>query len=230
MCDWSKVNKITSLQFVPGRMNTLATKKYQVYECLKRSIITGEYKPGGILNEAELAQKLGFGKTPTREALILLAHEKLLEPMPRVGYVVTSLTIQEVLETFYLRIVLEVDAIGLAVVRITHPEIQVLEENNYQEEEVFLQTSEEQDRDQAQRLNRAFHLTIAKASGNQRLEYLVNDFLDDLERALFFDPSIADASQHRQIIEQLKNHDKVKAQEAMRTHLEETRNRILNRF
>jgi DNA-binding GntR family transcriptional regulator len=211
-------------------MNSLSTKKYRVYEQLKRSIIVGEFKPGEILNEAELARQLNTGKTPTREALILLAHEKLLEPMPRVGYVVASLTVQDVLETFFLRIVLEVEAIGLAVGRMTNAEILKLEENNRQEDEVALREDDMQGNDRARLLNRDFHLTLVKASGNKRLERLVQEFLDDLERALFFDPSVADASQHRLIIEQLKRRDKVKAQEAMRTHLEETRNRILNQF
>jgi len=56
-----------------------------VYEQLKNAIISGEIKPGEILNEAVLAEKYEIGKTPTREALLLLANEDFLDSMPRVG-------------------------------------------------------------------------------------------------------------------------------------------------
>ena len=75
-----------------------------------------------------------------------------------------------------------------------------------------------------------FHLIIAQATRNQRLVHLIQGLIDDLERALSFDPYIADPSQHGGIILCLKNRDKAQAQAAMRQHIEETRNRIVNRF
>jgi DNA-binding GntR family transcriptional regulator len=54
--------------------------------------------------------------------------------------------------------------------------------------------------------------------------------IDDLERALTFDPYIADPTQHDDIILHLTNRDKARAQAAMRRHIEETRTRIINRF
>lgn len=61
------------------------TKKILAYEQFKNAIISGEIKPGEILNEAVLAEKYGMGKTPAREALLLLANEDCLDSMPRVG-------------------------------------------------------------------------------------------------------------------------------------------------
>jgi DNA-binding GntR family transcriptional regulator len=206
------------------------TKKSIVYDQLKRSIISGEISAGTILNEAELVQSLGVGKTPIREALIMLSHEGLVDAMPRVGYVVTRLTIQDMLEIFALRILLEVDAIGMAAERITENDIHKLEDNNKREAALAKGKAGTSLKEQGYQLNREFHLIIAQATGNQRLVRLIQDLIDDLERALSFDPYIADPSQHGGIIQCLKSRDKTKAQAAMREHIEETRNRIVNRF
>ena len=87
---------------------------------IKTVIISGEIKPGEILNEGELAIKYHIGKTPTREALIVLTHDKLLEALPQTRYIVTKIMTRDVLEVFHLWILLEVEAIGLAVEKITN--------------------------------------------------------------------------------------------------------------
>jgi len=202
------------------------TKKVRVYEILRQAIVTGEIRPGEILNEANLAQKYNIGKTPTREALLLLTHENFLEAMPRVGYVVTRLTTQDLLEIYALRTLLEVEAVGLAADRITPAEIEQLQRNNEREAQLAGQNSREVAR-QAYQINYEFHTSIARTAGNSRLVKLIGALIDDLERALYFDPYIADPSQHREIIESLQSGDRQRAQEAMRAHLTDTRLRIL---
>jgi DNA-binding GntR family transcriptional regulator len=211
-------------------MGKASTKKSFVYDLLKRKIISGELTAGTILNEADLAQELNIGKTPTREALIMLAHEGFVDAMPRVGYVVTRLTLQDMLEIFSLRIILEVEAIGIASERITEADINKLIANNKKEGALAKQKADASLREQGYQLNREFHLIIAQATGNNRLARLIQSMIDDLERALTFDPYIADPTQHNDIILHLKNCDKAKAQAAMRRHIEETRTRIINRF
>jgi DNA-binding GntR family transcriptional regulator len=206
------------------------TKKTIVYDQLKKSIISGEISAGTILNEAELVQDLGVGKTPIREALIMLSHEGLVDAMPRVGYVVTRLTMQDMLEIFALRILLEVDAIGIAAERITENDIGKLEDNNKRETALANGKPGASRKEQGYQLNREFHLLIAQVTGNHRLVHLIQGLIDDLERALSFDPYIVDPAQHGRIILCLKNRDKAQAQAAMRQHIEETRNRIVNRF
>ena len=115
-------------------MSAPQTKKDRVYQQIRRAILSGELKAGEILKEGELALRYGAGKTPTREALIVLSYEKFLEPMPRLGYIVARPSIQDVLETFHLRMLLEVEAIGMAAERISEEEIRQLEENNRAEE------------------------------------------------------------------------------------------------
>ena len=205
------------------------TKKIYIYEQLKQAIISGIIKPGEILNESDLAQKYNIGKTPTREALLLLTHEKLLDSMPRLGYVVSRLTTRDLMEIYALRIILETEAIGLAAERITPEEISLLEENNRKEDLLFAESSSGMV-SEAYALNIEFHKIIAHAADNNRLERLISDLINDLERALSFDPYIADPDQHKELIHCIKAHDKVRAREAMSTHLKETKLRILKSF
>jgi DNA-binding GntR family transcriptional regulator len=59
---------------------------------------------------------------------------------------------------------------------------------------------------------------------------LVEKLLNELERVLAHDPYIAEPQQHAEILERLKQRDKLGSQKAMRKHLEDTKNRSLSRF
>jgi GntR family transcriptional regulator, rspAB operon transcriptional repressor len=206
-----------------------ASKKDHAYKLIRQSIISGELRPGEILNIANLSQKYSLGITPVREALIVLESEGFVDSLPRTGFIITSVTIQDILETFHLRTILEVEAIGLAVERIADEDIRALEANNSTEMQLG-QTTNGNRRTQAYELNRDFHLIIARASGNRRLASLVEQFLDEMERMLAVDPYIADPEQHLNILRALKTKQKEAAQSAMKKHLDHTRSRIINRF
>lgn len=211
-------------------MKTKITKKTRVYEQIRRAILSNELKPGDILNEVDLAQRFNSSKTPTREALIVLAHENYIEPMPRVGYIVTKTTIQDIRETFHLRIILEVDAIGLAAGSIDPAGMAQLEENYLEEKRLAEQPPSRENSQRAFQLNRQFHLVVARASGNRRLALAIEKLIDDMERMLALDPYPTDPAQHEAIIRHLRQGEKAAAQEAMRKHLEEARFRIINRY
>jgi DNA-binding GntR family transcriptional regulator len=209
-------------------MNTMS-KKEQAYQAIKQAIIAGQLESAKIYSITALSEIFGLGRTPAREALVILASEGLIDPIPRSGYQVTSLSMQDMLEIFHLRSVLEVEAAGLAAERITDDDIQLLEENNRQEHELALRSHSESYR-KGYDLNLEFHLTIARASGNKRLTNLVEKLMTELERILAYDPYIAEPQQHAEIIANLKQRDKQGSQQAMKRHLEDTKNRSLSRF
>lgn len=212
--------------------NTLS-KKEKAYQTIKQAIIAGQLEAAKIYSINELSETYGLGKTPAREALVILASEGLIDPIPRSGYQVRPLSIQDMLEIFHLRTVLEVEGAGLAAEKITDSDIHLLEENNRQERELALQSQTDltsQSYRKGYNLNLEFHLTIARAAGNNRLSDLVEKLLNELERVLAYDPYIAEPEQHAEIIEELKRRDKLGSQEAMKRHLEDTKKRSLSRF
>ncbi len=51
----------------------------QAYEYLYDKIVSCQYRPGQELNEKQLLEQTKFGRTPLREALLMLQSDKLLE-------------------------------------------------------------------------------------------------------------------------------------------------------
>ena len=209
-------------------MPNTVTKQEKAYQAIKQAIIAGQLESAKIYSITELSETFEVGRTPAREALVILASEGLIDPIPRSGYQVKPLSIHDMLEIFHLRSVLEVEGVGLAAERITDDDIYLLEENSRKEQEIVLNPHLD-DSTQSYRngydLNLEFHLTIARASGNKRLADLVEKLLNKLERVLAHDPDIAEPQQHTEILEGLKRRDKLGSQEAMKKHLEETKNR-----
>jgi DNA-binding GntR family transcriptional regulator len=209
------------------------SKKDKAYQAIKQAIIAGQLKPAQIYSITELSETFKLSRTPTREALVILTSEGLIKPFPRSGYQVKSLSIHDILEIFHLRSVIEVETVGLAAKRITDDDIRLLEENNRLEEKLALSTRTHETNTTYRKgyeLNLEFHLTIARASGNNRMADLVEKLLNELERVLAYDPFIAEPHQHVEILEPLRRRDKLGSQEAMKEHLEDTKDRLLSRF
>lgn len=206
------------------------TQKEQAYAMIKRDILSGAYKPGDILNEIEMATKYKFGKTPTREALLVLAHDKFLKPMPRVGYIVTQPVLQDVLDVFQLRAIIESEAIGIAIDRLTPAVLKELDDNNAAERAIYNMEDADEMRELGITLNREFHLIIARATGNARLVEVVNGLINDMMRFVYMDPEVADHTQHMHLLSLIQDRKRADAQEAMRRHIEESRNRMMVSF
>ena len=209
------------------------SKKEKAYQAIKQAIIAGQLESTKIYSIKELSETFDLGRTPAREALVILASEGYIDPIPRSGYQVKSISIHDVLEIFHLRTVLEVEGVGLAAGRISDGDISLLEENNRLEKEIELSQDSSLDAQsyrQGYDLNLEFHLTIARASGNKRLADLVEKLLSELERVLAFDPYIVEPQQHAAIIDRLRRRDKLGSQAAMKKHIEDIKNRSLSRF
>ena len=205
-------------------------KKDNAYHLIKQGIISGEFSSGEIYSLNEISEQTNISNTPTREALLVLENEGLIEPIPRTGYMVTPLTITDVLEMFHLRGLLEIEAIRLAVDNLNTEIIQSLELNNKAERELFKESSKNSTDPNyldAFRLNTEFHLIIANASGNLRLGKLIEKLLREFERIHARDPILCNPKQHVNIIKALINRDKTASQKAMKEHLEETKSRLL---
>jgi DNA-binding GntR family transcriptional regulator len=63
----------------------------RAWRALEEEIVTLRIAPGSVVSEAGLGARLGFGRTPVREALQRLASEGLVQILPRRGIVVTDI-------------------------------------------------------------------------------------------------------------------------------------------
>jgi DNA-binding GntR family transcriptional regulator len=97
-------------------VQSLADKAYQE---IRRLIVSLELAPGAVIDERELIERLEIGRTPVREALRRLAHERLVEVYPRRGMFVTGVDVRELARLSEVREVLEPEAARLAAERAT---------------------------------------------------------------------------------------------------------------
>lgn len=91
----------------------------QAYSQIRSMIITLELVPGSLISESDLMVKLGFGRTPIREALRSLVSEKLVELYPRRGLFVSGVDVHNLSALSEVRAVLEIKAAELAAMRST---------------------------------------------------------------------------------------------------------------
>lgn len=90
---------------------------------LRELLLKGTYAPGSRLTELSLVPQLGVSRTPVRHALTRLAHEGLLEELPRGGFRVRSFTVDEIWSAIELRGILEGSAARLAAERLSGPDV-----------------------------------------------------------------------------------------------------------
>lgn len=103
--------------------------RHNAFEKIKEMIILLELKPGQKIIENDISGKLKIGRTPVREALLMLENEKLVVCGDKKGFTVRNLSHSEMDEYFKMRNLMENFAIPLIVERITRSEIRALQKN-----------------------------------------------------------------------------------------------------
>src|SRR4051812_31715228 len=94
----------------------------QAYYRIRELIVTLELPPGSIIDERELGERLGFGRTPVREALRVLARQRLVDVYARRGTLVAPVNVRDLAGLAELRRELESFAARMAAQRLTPAE------------------------------------------------------------------------------------------------------------
>jgi GntR family transcriptional regulator, rspAB operon transcriptional repressor len=189
----------------------------QVGNILRDEILTGRLQPGAILNERTLAERLGVSKTPVREALTLLGHEGLVHTLPRKGYFVSAISIQDVHDFFGLRVILESAAASAAAAKITDEQLEDLEKLAVKGDSV--ETPSEQ-LDQ----NIRFHDYVASLSGNARLAALIRKLHLEMQRMIAAGYL---THEHEKLLSAFRQREPERAAEAMQEHIRTIRDKVL---
>jgi len=88
----------------PGEPRSQADRAYrEIQDLLVRLAI----RPGAPINEEDLCLRLGLGRTPVREALKRLEHERLVVAYPRRGTFATEINVTDLTHIFEVRAVIE---------------------------------------------------------------------------------------------------------------------------
>ncbi|MDT7785608.1 MAG: hypothetical protein QOF58_4027 [Pseudonocardiales bacterium] len=91
----------------------------RAYRNIRDQLVMLDIRPGAPINEDQLAQSLGFGRTPVREALKRLQYERLIAAYPRRGTFATDVNITDLAHISEVRQELEPLAAAQAARRAT---------------------------------------------------------------------------------------------------------------
>ncbi|MBU3865585.1 GntR family transcriptional regulator [Streptomyces sp. 4503] len=102
----------------PGNGEELSLAE-RAYRAIRDRLVMLEIRPGAPINEDQLAQSLGVGRTPVREALKRLQYERLITTYPRRGTFATEVNITDLAHISEVRQELEPLAAARAARRAT---------------------------------------------------------------------------------------------------------------
>ena len=198
-----------------------ARRSDDIYEALRRAIVTGEIRPNQPLIELDLAAQLGVSRTPVRESLQRLVIAGLVVPRKR-GWAVREFTVEEMQENAEVRAGLEGYAAYLAAARGSEPAIDKIV--TLHRSRLTLRVGDEKLRLQT---NRDFHDAILQAAGNQRLKDAIFNsgqfyFNGTIARLTMGEELAQGNADHALIVEAIVARDSPAAEHAMRAHIQRT--------
>jgi DNA-binding GntR family transcriptional regulator len=197
-------------------------------DALRAAIVEGRLRAGELYSVARLADSLGVSRTPVREALLLLERQGMVAFERNRGMRVLEASAHDLEEVFELRLLLEVPAARRAAQLISSDDLRRLRA------ELAAMRARIRPADEAGFFahDERFHEILLAAAGNRRLVAIVASLRDHVRvrgastvgrgrdpRAIY--------DEHVRILRALRAGDPDAVAEAMRAHLERTRELLL---
>lgn len=201
------------------KKETLSEKAYKM---IRQKIIHGELEFGEEIDQKELTKELKFNSiTPVREALLLLQKEKLINIIPRKGIYVSEISIEEVLENFQMREIIEPTVFEVTALRLSkscvaeYKDIFITRKEEAEDEVFDLKKYLETDMD--------FHLDLLRPIGNKTLESVLRGIYEQNARyrmACFQMRNAVDMlDEHLDILKAVEAGNQEQAVEALKKHI-----------
>jgi DNA-binding GntR family transcriptional regulator len=198
-----------------------------VYERIRDDILSCTLQPGSPVHEQALAQRFQVSKSPIRDALLRLQEQNLIDVLPRKGYRVRPISLADAVEMYELRLVYERECALRAIDHATDATLAALD--------AFRTGPRVRDMGKWIAYNRRFHLALAAASGNARLERAATEIIEQFDRLTYVGVNSAVtpagvqkfAAEHSAIIDALQRRDRRRAGALIRRHIEASRKRTL---
>jgi DNA-binding GntR family transcriptional regulator len=193
-------------------------------DVIREKIVSRQLRGGASLNERRLSEQLGLSRTPVRAALRQLEGEGLLGREGRTVFVRT-ITFEEVMQILAVRLVLEIEAVRLAIGRFDAALIREI-----RDELLAMTDSASVGNDKHWEIDDKLHLGIAHASGNDLLHSMIMGLR--MRTRMFgtkripgrFEPG---RQEHLALLDAIAAGDSERAIAAMRAHLTNTRDSIV---
>ncbi len=207
------------------------SREAEVYEILESEILVGKHRPGAALTEMSVSTRLGVSRTPVRAALHRLAEEGLVEITPNKGAVVVGVTVNDLIDTYKIRMRLEGLASYMAAERISEEDKRELIEAVELAEFYVARGNADHLRD----LDTAFHSIIYRSSGNRMLAKILSELHRNIgtyrRMSLAVEGRLERSiEEHREILKAILEGDANKADALTSMHIERAMNNMVAAF
>ena len=189
--------------------NKKATKEFnKVLKTFENLILTGQFRPGQRLVEAELTERLQVSRYWIRDSLKILAEKGLVKILPYKGAIVIDLSSKEIEDIFVIRVSLERLAIHSAVEKLTPADFKKLKEFS----DLFEEAYKSNEIQQMIKHNTDFHDYLFNVADNPPLIQLITDLrtrLHIVRYAAWAAPQVLTkiVEEHKLILKALKDKD-----------------------
>jgi phosphonate utilization transcriptional regulator len=199
-----------------------------VQQEIERLINVGELGPGDKLTEAALAERLGVSRGPVREAFRVLEEAGLVQLEKNRGVFVRQVPLDEALEIFDLRAMIEAHVGASLANSATEQQLKQLKKLVLQMEQAVKVVDEAT----YYRLNIEFHECMVSYTGNKKLISMYRKLTQELSlfrRRNFSDHAllVTSVNEHRDILDAIGSRNAEKAAQALKQHVLMSRERTI---
>jgi len=196
-----------------------STAEEEAYFYLQHALRIGRYKPGDRLIPEEIAAEIGMSRMPVREAFRRLSADGLVTLRPNRGCVVRGLTLDELVEVFEIRSVLEGLAVRIIMPRLTTESFEDMDRLLLRME----RASEAGSSDWVLR-HQELHAYIYEMSGRPKLIHQIAALHVAIEPYMriwfdYVDKPLSAREEHQNLIDALKSGDGAEAERVMQEHV-----------
>ena len=204
-----------------------------IYLSIKNDIITQVFQPGEKLNIKELARKYNVSDTPVKQALQRLMDEKMVVNTPNKGMSIRTLTSHEMSDIFDMRLMMDTFFAKDIIATLNYNDTlrqQIID--NLTTQKNFIENNDSSHMPEEYfTLDLEFHTLFLTASGNQKAV----DVFRELQPFTYatgryvkqpYSRDCECVKEHEAILEAAFAGDPEKLQEAVTTHLNNSRNAL----
>lgn len=201
-----------------------------VHNEIERMILGGELQPGSKLTEATIATQLGVSRGPVREAFRMLDEAGLVRTEKNRGVFVRDIALDEALEIFELRAVMEMYIGRKLAETCTAAQARGLRQL-VDSMDIACKAGNAQD---YHRVNLEFHDSLLQLAGNAKFTANYRRLIKELSlirrKNLTAESMAVYTREHRQIVKAIAARDADAAGRAMFDHVMNSRERTLHNY
>ena len=197
----------------------------RVYYILRDWLKTAKLPPGEFLSEIDLAARCGTSRTPVREACTRLMQDKWLSRIRRKGFMVTPISVRDIIDMYEYRKLLECFAAEKVAATATPEQIEELRSI------VAPESAPHANLNDILRANTQFHRRLSELAGNERVTSQLQLTLGYVSRLdTLCTQTVPGWIGHADILRAIETHQAADARTAMEAHIDSSRNKMINLF